>query len=293
MSEHQDEENTRVLAVTCYKQYSAGQWDECLKSLQELASHNDPRVKHNELVVRYYKAGCYPSATESLVSSLNKLSSLPENHGLTCARYNMAVLKFHLQHFSTAFDILVGVLNSIDHQEKYLAMRSAFLLIETCLRMKTLDRKTFKTTLELLEKTFPQLKKSAGAKPETNGREEADIRMPPPDALESTLHLIKARLLFNFAEKGYKPARFEMKGFVESLTDDPQTQSAIVLSHLECIQGNYAVAIKELNKHRPLFSDSIQGLEQSMMYFNSLGCIHVKMEKFAAASSKLQRLRRL
>lgn len=163
MSLENQEENLRLLALACTTQYSSGHWDECLKSLQDLGNQNDARVKHNELVVKYYKAGCSPSATESLLSSLTKLSNSPDNQGLTCARYNMAVLKFQLQHFSMAFDILVSVLSSTETQEKYLSMRCAFLLIETCLRMKSLDRKTLRTALELLEKALPQLKKGAAS----------------------------------------------------------------------------------------------------------------------------------
>jgi hypothetical protein len=71
----------------------------------------------------------------------------------------MAALKFHLQHFATAFDILGELLSSIEPQEKFLSMRSAFLLIESCLSMKSLDRKALKTALELLEKALPQVKR--------------------------------------------------------------------------------------------------------------------------------------
>lgn len=163
MSLENQEENLRLLALACSTQYSSGHWDECLQSLQGLGNQNDPRIKHNELVVKYYKAGCSPSATESLLSSLTKLSNSPDNQGLTCARYNMAVLKFQLQHFSMAFDILVSILSSTETQEKYLSMRCAFLLIETCMRMKSLDRKTLRTALELLEKALPQLKKGAAS----------------------------------------------------------------------------------------------------------------------------------
>lgn len=165
-TETQEEENLRMMAFTCSSQYSSGHWDDCLKSLQEMSGQNDARVKHNELVVKYYKAGCSPAASESLLGSLNKLSSTPENQGLTSARYNMAVLKFQLQHFSMAFDILVNLLPSIEPQEKFLSMRAAFLLIETCLRMKTLDRRTLKIALEKLEKALPQLKRGGNGKSE-------------------------------------------------------------------------------------------------------------------------------
>lgn len=76
----------------------------------------------------------------------------------------MAVLKYQLQHFSQAFDILVALLPTIEPQEKFLAMRSAFLLIDTCLRMKSLDCRTLRIALKQLEKALPQLKKSSTGK---------------------------------------------------------------------------------------------------------------------------------
>lgn len=88
-TENQGEENLRLLALACSTQYSGGQWDNCLKSLAELGSPNDSRVKHNEFVVKYFKAGCTPAASELLLSSLSKLlnnTADSDTQSLTCAR---------------------------------------------------------------------------------------------------------------------------------------------------------------------------------------------------------------
>lgn len=69
---------------------------------------------------------------------------------------------------------------------------------------------------------------------------------------------------------------------------------SVLLSYIEFLQGNYALSVKELNRDKTsvlkginlyrtpnlTFADNVG----AVMYFNSLGCIHLLMDKYTLAS---------
>ena len=169
-----------ALKLAATQLFATKQYGECLKTLLALGQLSDYRSRHNELVTKYFKSGCTFHSSVVLLNGLGTLleeqqkkleeefvinttdsetSESQSNHlkqlnELTStANYNCAVLNYHLQHYSKAYDILAKLLfNSGDQLEDYLTLKVSMLMIEVCFRMNVLDKRAIQQSLEIIEK---------------------------------------------------------------------------------------------------------------------------------------------
>ncbi|KAM8869013.1 CCR4-NOT transcription complex subunit 10 isoform 2-T2 [Spinachia spinachia] len=275
-------------AASAYEAFSAGKYDESLKSLEALQELNkeDYKIALNKAVVEFYKSSQTTTGTlkQTLIAMKNQVHTSAEDiDGLddvenSLLYYNQAIIHYHMRQYSEAIAIGERLYQFLEPFERF-AQAVCFLLVD--LYLLTFQPEKALHLLAVLDKLSVQGSNKNGKgesnssnKDGPNQRAEFTARI---EAAKSKMHQYKVRAYIQM--KSSKACKREIKSVMN--TAGNSAPSLFLKSNFEYLRGNYRKAVKLLNSSNiaehpgPIKT----GECVRCMFWNNLGCIHFAMGK--------------
>lgn len=248
-------------------------------------------MAHNLLVTEYFQQGQALRRVGPLLEKLQGLADswCDEEGGdafedaakSAVLLYNTALLHFQTRQYRKALVILEKVFRNIEAVEDGVNFRICFLLLDLYLLFSLTEKAGY--VMAFLERSMasgagdgggkgaPGKGEKEGGGGETEGTEDSNIKF--------YIHQYRARL--HILSRSTKACKREIKSALNLSSQNP---SALFLkSSFEYIRKNYRKSIKLLNSC-PKTSDYVSGQSLAVLYYNNLGCVHLQMKKYNAAT---------
>jgi len=209
--------------------------------------------------------------------------------------YNESVLHFQMKQYETALVQLTALFRAIDAIDDWLAVRICCLLLEVFITHRHVDSAwdvvaqmekiyTLLANKAAQQSTNPESPSSAGPAPQPTAEVPSTTaeKYPTPSApvvntaeLMFTIHMYKARL--HMMQRMHKLAKRELKAAQPAV--DQQPIHVFLRANLEYLRQNWPKSVKLLNSCKKITNDA----SLPALYLNNMGCIHYRMQKYAAA----------
>ncbi|XP_030637668.1 CCR4-NOT transcription complex subunit 10 [Chanos chanos] len=277
----------KEIAANAFEAFTAGNYDESLKHLDNLQELNkeDYKIAMNKAVAEFYKSGQTTTGTlkQTLMTLKNQVHTAVEDiDGLddvenSILYYNQAIIHYHMRQYSEA--ILIGEkLNQfLEPFEEKFAQAVCFLLVD--LYLLTFQPEKALHLLAMLEKLTVQGNNKNGKGEATNkdtANQKAEFTAMV-EAAKSKIHQYKVRAYIQM--KSLKACKREIKSVMN--TAGNSAPSLFLKSNFEYLRGNYRKAVKLLNSSNMAEHPGALKTGECVrcMFWNNLGCIHFAMGK--------------
>lgn len=265
------------LLTQAYNEFNEKRYENCLKSLTELEDSmgSSTKIQHNKAIVEFYKTNCktYKNLLEFLLPNISQYeqnSIDTQNHSISTAAYNVAVIYFHLKKPFAALKVLTPIAKTLEDLDESIASKIGLLMISLLLQTNQISKAG--AFLKNLESHLRINLDSLSSEENTSIDSLAHV-----NSFKRMFRLMA--LLTNIVNK-----------FNVIVPDDSSVEYAVLKAHQYYVGKDFQMAAKQLSKKftSNQFKADIQGEDQDTIIANNMGVIHLRVRHYAIAAKFFQ-----